>query len=168
MLFVLTQTKGIDYYHLFKILYFADLKHLSKWGTKILPDDFHALNYGPVPTLLYDLVKNNANNIKLQSVFNESVKFAGDDAPNVMLAKKKVDMDYLSKSEVEALDESIKENVNLTFAELKVKSHDMAWENAFTRGNHKMSLLDMAEVANADSDTLAYVKDQLELEEALS
>lgn len=168
MLYVLNQTKGVDYYHLFKILYFADLKHLSKWGTSIIPDDFHALDYGPVPTLLYDLVKNHVTDSVLQTEFKQSVKFAGNDAPNVMLPLKDVDLDYLSKSEIEALDESITENVKLTFSELLKKSHDAAWRKAFEKGKRKMSVLDMAQVADADDETLAYIKAQLELEEILS
>ena len=46
-LYVLQKTGGIDYYHLFKILYFAELKHLEKWGARITSDSFYALDYGP-------------------------------------------------------------------------------------------------------------------------
>lgn len=169
ILYVLNNTKGVDFYHLFKILYFAELKHLSKWGSSMLPDKFCALEYGPVPTLLYDLVKNNMKSHEIQSEFDKAVRFAGNDAPNIMLANMDANKDYLSKSEIEALDESIKENKNLTFNELKTKSHDAAWQKAFQcGGNHIISLLDMAKVANADENTLAYIQEQMDLEEVLS
>ena len=33
VLYVLQKTQGVDYYHLFKILYFADRKHIAEWGS---------------------------------------------------------------------------------------------------------------------------------------
>lgn len=58
VLYVLNKTKGVDFYHFFKILYFANKAFLAKWGTRIIADDFCALEYGPVPTNLYNAVKN--------------------------------------------------------------------------------------------------------------
>ena len=40
VLYILNKTGGIDFYHLFKILYFAERDHLAKWGDKIISDDF--------------------------------------------------------------------------------------------------------------------------------
>ena len=57
VLFILDKTGGVDFYHAFKILYFAEMKHLAKWGSGFVPDEFCALKYGPVPTQLYDAVK---------------------------------------------------------------------------------------------------------------
>ena len=51
VLYILNKTGGIDFYHLFKIIYFAEMKHLVKWGHRILSDDLCALDYGPVPTM---------------------------------------------------------------------------------------------------------------------
>ena len=47
VLYILNVTKGLDYYHVFKVLYFAEREHLKLWGTKILADDFVAMEYGP-------------------------------------------------------------------------------------------------------------------------
>ena len=43
VLFILGKTGGVDFYHTFKILYFAEMKHLAKWGNGIGPDEFCAL-----------------------------------------------------------------------------------------------------------------------------
>jgi uncharacterized phage-associated protein len=168
VLYILHKTGGLDYYHLFKILYFAELKHLAKWGHRMLPDDFHALEYGPVPTGLYDAVKGMdkpASSSYLKSVAH----FAGNDAPNVMLPEKEPDMDYISRSTAEALDESISENAGLTFHELLKKSHDEAWYEAYHhKKSHVMSTLAMSKVMGVDDATLSYIEDQLELDAALS
>lgn len=47
VLYILNKTGGIDYYHVFKILYFAEKEHLQKWGNSITSDENVALPYGP-------------------------------------------------------------------------------------------------------------------------
>ena len=119
VLFILDKTGGVDFYHAFKILYFAEMKHLAKWGSGIVPDEFCALKYGPVPTRLYDAVKelNNPRMI-LSEELSEVIQFAGEDATDVLLPKREADLKYISKSEIEALEQSIEENKSLTFGQL--------------------------------------------------
>lgn len=168
-LYVLQKTGGIDYYHLFKILYFAELKHLEKWGARITQDSFYALDYGPVPTCLYDVVKGcHVSNTDLLKLFSDNIRFAGKDAPNVLLPKTEANMGYISKSEIEALDASIEENANLTFSQLKNKSHDSAWREAYNHaGSKAMSSVSMAKASGTDKATLEYILEQVGLEEAL-
>lgn len=171
VLYILNKTGGIDYYHIFKILYFAELKHLAKWGHRIIADDFYALEYGPVPTKLYDAVKgNNASQTQLADLLKASTRFAGNDAPNVLLPTCDTDLNYISASEIEALNSSIAENVQLTFSQLKDKSHDSAWKEAFRceNGAKIISPVSMAKVMNADNATIEYIKEQLELEKELA
>lgn len=170
-LYVLQKTGGIDFYHLFKILYFAELKHLAKWGTRITCDKFCAFEYGPVPTRLYDVVKGKeVYGSDLLKMFSENVQFAGKDAPNVLLPKNAADLNYISKSEIEVLDASIDENAHLTFGQLKDKSHDEAWYEAYhhKNGTNELSPISMARVMGADEATLEYIQEQIELEEAMS
>ena len=83
-----------------------------------------------------------------------------------MLPEVPANMNYISKSEVEALDESIAENACLTFGQLKQKSHDKAWYEAYHKenGTNVISPITMLEVMNADESVIEYVKEQLELE----
>ena len=120
-----------------------------------------------MPTMLYDAVKGkNANGTILADLLNQNVRFAGNDAPNVLLPEVPANMNYISKSEVEALDESIAENACLTFGQLKQKSHDKAWYEAYHKenGTNVISPITMLEVMNADESVIEYVKEQLELE----
>ncbi len=171
LLYILRKTGGVDYYHVFKILYFAEMKHLAKWGTRIVPDEFCALPYGPVPTRLYDALKELGNPHKqLAEDLAEVVCFAGEDAPNILLPKRDCDETYLSKSEIDALDASINENVHLTFGQLMRKSHDAAWNEADRRvnGTSIISPVSMAKVMHADDAMLEYIQEQIEVDLALS
>lgn len=173
VLYILNATKGIDFYHMFKILYFAEQKHLVKWGTRITAEDFHAYDYGPVPFNLYGAVKAKRSEaigagqatLTLPNMFNDAISFAGEDAPNVLLAKRDANLDYLSESDIQCLDESIKENAHLTFNQLKEKSHDCAWREAYDNKAMKgdlMSSLSIARAAGANDDMIEYISEQME------
>lgn len=170
VLYVIDKTGGVDFYHAFKILYFAEMKHLAKWGSGIVPDEFCALKYGPVPTQLYDAVKElNHPRMTLSEDLAEVVQYAGEDAPNVLLPKRPSNLKFLSKSEIEALDQSIDENKSLTFGQLMRKSHDAAWDeaNRCTNGTNVISPISMAKVLNADEAMLEYIGEQIQIESAL-
>ena len=167
-LYILNVTKGTDLYHLLKILYFAEQKHLVKWGGRITSDDFRAYDYGPVADNLYHAIRsNNKLDVELTEMLHDVVSFAGDDAPNILLANREADVNYLSKSEIECLDDAIRENANLSFNELKEKSHDSAWHKAYHHKSDIMDSLSIAEAAGATDTMLEYIKEQNEIDAAL-
>lgn len=58
ILYVLQQLGGkTDMHKLCKILYFADQRHLSKYGRSITGDTYIAMQYGPVPSNVDDILK---------------------------------------------------------------------------------------------------------------
>lgn len=170
VLYILCKTGGLDFYHVFKILYFAEMKHLAKWGSRIVPDEFCALKYGPVPSHLYDAVKDIGNpRMTLSEELAKVAQFAGEDAPNVLLPKREVNLSFLSKSEIDALNESIVEHESMTFGQLMKKSHDSAWDeaNRNVHGNNVISPVSMAKVLNADEAMLEYIEEQMQIDSAL-
>lgn len=172
VLYILQKTGGADLYHVLKILYFAEQKHLVEWGSKMVPDNFHAYEYGPVPDQLYKAIHDNDKyGEELPRLFKEAVRFAGDDAPNVLLPNHKPDLDWLSQADIECLDASICENAGLSFKQLLQKSHDGAWLQAWTSamaGNDDtMDSLSIAKAAGANTDLLAYIEEQMEVDLAL-
>lgn len=170
VLFILGKTGGVDFYHAFKILYFAEMKHLAKWGSGIVPDEFCALKYGPVPTQLYDAVKElDRPRMTFSEELSEVIQFAGEDAPNVLLPKREANLKFLSKSEIEALEQSIEENKSLTFGQLMRKSHDEAWDEANRRvnGTNIISPISMAKVLHADNAMLEYIEEQMRISSVL-
>lgn len=170
VLYVLEKTGGVGYYQLFKILYFADSNHLAKWGTRIISDDFYALECGPVPTELYDAIKDlKTLRTDLGKLLGESVFLSDGKSPNVLLPKYPANQDYISKSTKEALDQSIEENAKSSFGVLKSKSHDIAWiEASKSLGKKIMSPVTMAKAYGADDNTIDYIKEQLDIDLALA
>lgn len=172
VLYILNKTKGLDYYRIFKVIYFADIAHLAKYGFRMTTDEFCALPAGPVPSILYDCIKKDSHCDKeLEAMIEESVDKGYDDAYYVLTAKREADMDYLSNADVEEIDKSITENACLPYGELKEKSHGKEWHRAFhdtKQGRKVMDVIGMAKDGMASDDMLEYIKDNLAVEEALS
>lgn len=170
VLYILNKTNGLDYYHLFKVIYFANMEHLVKYGFPMVTDDFYALPDGPVPTALYDSIKRDTNcDSELRNLLSSSIKKGEDDAYYMLAASRKTDEDYLSKADTEVLDNSIKENAYLPYSELKAKSHGKEWERAFSQSsNKKMSIVGIAKDGRASDDMIEYIKENLMNESALA
>jgi uncharacterized phage-associated protein len=150
-------------HELFKILYFASQKHLIQYGHAMI-SDFYAFQYGPVPSKLHNYL-NSSNNLIISSLNID------EETGYILSPKEKPDMEELSKSDIQCLNDSINENSCLTFTELTDKSHDLAWSKAWgsfvgKRGG-RIDIIDIASAAGADDKTIEYIKEELELENAL-
>jgi uncharacterized phage-associated protein len=125
--------------------------------------DFYALQYGPVPSELFNYLKSN-NEITSAIIIDDEAKY-------ILSPIEYPDMDYLSKVDVQCLNESINENYGLPFYDLTKKSHDAAWHTAWNntvgkRGS-KMDIVDIAMAAGADKRTIEHIREELEFEAAL-
>src|SRR6185295_5585336 len=92
---------------LFKLLFFADKKHLLRYGRPILGARYIAMKDGPVPSQAYDIVKNNYHH------FHEKLLVSGHE----ISARQPASVDSLSDSDIEVLDEVCSEYGSLTAAQ---------------------------------------------------
>lgn len=164
-LYVINKCNKIDLIHLFKIIYFADRKHYATYGRRIVADTFCAMQNGPVPSNLYRAVKVTRGEEKLTKGWM-SLKSISDaisiNAPYdyIISAKELPDMDELSLSDIKMLDESISENIHLTFDEISEKSHDEAWEAAWeAQQNSKMDSHLIAESGGASEEMMDFIRE---------
>lgn len=162
---VLLNSGGHCKFHkLFKTLYFAERKHLVKYGRPIFNDTYVAMKNGPVPSMVYDIVKI----VKGESAYysqEANARFATFFSVNdhtVSVIPKEIDLDVFSESEIECILESIEENKFLDFQSLTDKSHDLAWQNVGP--NQKINVLDIAKAGGANDEMLKYIVLNLENE----
>lgn len=104
-------------YHILKAVYFADKYHLEHFGRQVNGNTFYALELGPVPSELYQFVKE----IQKGNVPDFSAKKFN------IFCKSTYDPNWLSKSDMEALNYGIHEVKGLTMGEVMDKSHDSAY-----------------------------------------
>ncbi len=148
LLFVISKLEKADTHKTYKILYFADQKHLLKYGRPIVGDTYVKMQYGPVPSFIKDVV-----NEEIQGLEEVVAKY------NKYFIKplKEANLDYLSESDIECLTESLEENKDLSFAALTEKSHD----DAYNKANWAIDYIDMAKTVGADENTLMYITQQM-------
>lgn len=170
VLYILNKTKGLDYYHVFKVIYFANMAHLAKYGLPMVCDDFCALQDGPVPSTLYNCIKGDPYCDKeLQSMLDESILKGQDDAYYMLEAKRKANSSYLSRADVDVLDKSISENANLPYGVLRSKSHGEEWKRAYNQQGRKvMDVVGIAKDGMASDDMIAYIEENMMIKKALS
>jgi len=170
ILYILNTTGGTDIYHINKILYFAEMDHIVKNGLVMIPGGFVAMEYGPVPENIYKSLKYIGNkNFVMSVMLGEVIDKLGDEASDIFVAKRKSDNDYISESEIESLDKAIAENANMSFTQLKNKSHDIAWKEAYSSKDKKILKADMiAKAGNASDGMIEYIREQMELDKILS
>lgn len=159
-LYILNQLGEADYHKIFKILYFADQEHLKLYGRPITGDSYQAMNFGPVPSFLYDLFKTAEKGIH---PFAEAIQMAtafsvrrNNNIPFV-LATQVSDTDELSETDLELIISSINANKELSFTELVDKSHDAAWTNAAEKQDIEMSYIDMAYAVGTSEEMIKYI-----------
>jgi hypothetical protein len=75
-------------------------------------------------------------------------------------------MDYLSKSEIEALDSAITKNIVKSFAELEQMTHDEYYFKALANGR-KMSVEDIARSGGASEEMVKFILEEMAFDKAL-
>jgi uncharacterized phage-associated protein len=113
-----------DMYRALKVLYFADKEHLAKYGRLICGDTYIAMEKGPVPSGVYDIVKHARGDgfCSVNIPIKEAITLQGYSIKPL----REANLDYLSESEVECLNSAVEQYGYLSFAQIKKLSHDDA------------------------------------------
>ncbi|HXI26135.1 MAG TPA: Panacea domain-containing protein [Pyrinomonadaceae bacterium] len=140
ILYVSNRIACKDLYWVLKAPYFADKYNLAGAARPVSGDTYTAMKDGPVPSGLYDLVKDvrdkrvkSPNYDKAQRVFRVEC--------NRIIPHRDADLSFLSKTEIESLDRAITEIGPLSFDTLKRRSHDDAYESADPNGDMSLEAI---------------------------
>ena len=145
-----------DFHKVFKILYFADQKHLATYGSPISGDLYVAMSHGPVPSKLYDVLKGIRESISTERAYSDLFEIREG---YIIFLKMPPNLEILSESNIECLNQSIEENRQLTFKDLTQKSHKSAWAAA---ANDEMNVMDIAHEGGASEEMLKYIELNIE------
>jgi uncharacterized phage-associated protein len=116
-----------DVYRAFKTLYLANREHLHRYGRPICDESFVAMDHGPVPSYLYDVIKR-ARGDSSFSVAPHHIDVFKVRGKTRISGRREPDMHRLSQSEVECLNAAIAEHKNRTFGELRRMTHTKEFE----------------------------------------
>lgn len=161
--YIIQNLETADFLRVFKVLYFAEQKHLVRFGRPIVGDNYIAMKHGPVPSNIYNELGKIENGIgkMIDNLMKNNVSFSdyfevkNNNEGKSIFSKINLDFDAISLSELTCLDESLEENKKLSFNQLSNKSHDYAWKKANV--NDEMDILDIAKSGGASPDMLNYI-----------
>lgn len=138
VLWLANEKPGISFHTLAKVLFFADVAHLNKYGRPITGDNWCAMPYGPVPSYTYDLLKEHPDII--ESIQEDTMPFytKKNGTKPCIYAKRQAETDYLSKSDIDELKTALEKYGNLSFGDLTDISHkNIAWQEAWNGRNNE-------------------------------
>lgn len=155
---------GLEKYIACKLLFLADKYHLVRYGRTITGDRYFAMPHGPAPTRTLDLLNallETPETTTLSSALKIDRSFR---YPRFLAVEPPAEWENLSKSDREALDETLERYGSRDFPKLKILTHDLvayqrAWEGRGSRNSVPMAFEDFFE---DDPDAIAGV-----LEEAI-
>lgn len=158
VLYILRQfPHGIDYIHLFKIMYFAQREHLATYGLPLIEESFAAHKNGPVPEYTYRALRTiEGKGVRYSNMrwVASCINITEQDGHPIFVLKDGVqyDPEELSVSNTEILDRMIQQCKDMPAFTLSDMSHEdeayrMAWERFEQTGEN--SLMPMVEIAAA-------------------
>lgn len=169
VLYILNKTKGLDCYHVSKVICLANIPYPAKYGFRMTAGEFRALPDGPVPSVLYNRIRNGRHCGKgLKAMTDGSVSKGDCDAYYMPAAEREADSDCLSKADIEETGRPMGKNACLPYGELREKSHGEERNRAYGNPGEKVTdVLGMAKDGMAASDMPDYIKGNLSMESAL-
>ena len=165
ILYVSNRLTRKDFHKIFKVLYFADRNHLSSYGRTITGDSYVAMDDGPVPSKIYDIFKT----VRGDGLFSAEKKAEFEPYFKVqnwmfLVPQMDADMNLLSASDVEELDNAIATYGPLSWDEVREKSHDFAWRS--TVKDHTIDLQNIMRENGEDEEYIGFVAEQIHLQKA--
>lgn len=150
ILYLANRISGSYKYNICKMLYLADKACLEKHGRFIFGESYSAMKEGATPSKAYDLLKR----IATEPINELSVK--GND----VVPSRDADLDYLSESDIECLDQTIA-IYDKAYRKMRRDAHDAAWEKAWNdrgeKGSADIPVRSIAESLVDSKDLIDYL-----------
>lgn len=137
-----SRKKFVTQYDIVKTLFLADRSHLNKYGRPITFDNYFAFKDGPVPSLSYNLLKEEATAL---GKYGSPLPWKRRPAPEIGIkcfsyekpARRPSD-DVLSESDIGELRDALGTVFLLGFAKVRELTHkDPAYKDAWETGDDK-------------------------------
>jgi len=159
LLYLSHKRQHVDHYKACKLIYLADLRHLNRHGRPIVFDLPKAMQFGPVATKSYDLLKRKSSAFKEAGI--DDLPFETQQLDRTIFIgapKRPFNRDLFSKSDLTVFDEVLQEFGDYSFDQLHdVTSKHFAYRNAWSKrasdnGSVLMSYDDMIEESASKSE----------------
>lgn len=163
VLYIAEKLKRRDFHKIFKILYFSDREFLNQYGVTITGDTYIAMDAGPVPTKTYDMFKIVRGDSYMQDTKNLGRYFAVSNWMFI-LPLQKANLDNIASAEKDIVDAMISRYGDMSYDEIKEKSHDVAWRS--TARDYPIAFESMALESGMDAEDIPYLEESAMLQKS--
>lgn len=157
--YLASKKPGLTPLYVGKVMFYAEKWHLNRYGRPIVADTYIAMPRGPVPSTIKDFLDENWNWVERPEQIDGAIRIDHSSRfAKLMPGSRAPNLDVLSESDIECLDEALEFCVRKRPDELSRLSHDeKAWQRAPANGPmnyvdfvddtnpHKNEVLQMAE-----------------------
>lgn len=131
MVLVAEKWPGITPFYAAKVFYLAEKNHLNAFSRPIFGDRYIAMENGPVPSVVYDWFKGNLDLMGDPDAIVQALEFNRNNRVPGVTARRSPNMEHLSPSDVEVLEQAIEFCRDKRFDWLSNLTHnDPSWQAA--------------------------------------
>ena len=130
ILYLAQRVSESDIYGICKLLYLVDKTSLEKYGRFVFGESYYAMEEGATPSNAYDLLKEAAEGVV------DGLQVEG----NQVVALRKPNLDYLSESDIECMDQIISVYGAAPNWRRREDAHDEAWRESWVKRGDKQSV----------------------------
>lgn len=162
----------VTQYDVVKTIFLADRAHLNKFGRPITYDNYVAMKFGPVPSLVYDILKVNRQALNKAGI--EELPWTRREAPEIGSncfvyegPQREPSEDILSPTDMDELEKALIVVKSLGFGQIKKLTHEDqayidAWEDESQQQRFPMSYTLLFDVPNSGrAKELAFLSEHL-------
>jgi uncharacterized phage-associated protein len=132
LVYIASAWPGITPFYLSKVLFIADRNHLRDFGRPVTGDAYIAMDNGPVPSRIYDIINGKLDFFGDPAAISAALAIDDETAKyHQVSARRKANTDLLSETDIAALDSAIKFCRGKSFSHLSSLTHqEPAWLHA--------------------------------------
>lgn len=148
---------GITPFFLAKVLFFADRNHLRYYGRPVTGDIYIAMAEGPVPSHVYDMVKNNLDFFGDPAAIVDAINITRNERYPRVYANREPKLEHLSETDIATLESAIEFCRHKPFLELSSITHqEVAWSEAPANGEMDLEKLVPEDMREEVRESAAY------------
>lgn len=145
---------AVDFHTILKTVYFADKAMLNAHGRPIFGATYRAMNYGPVPLEVYEMLKCEPIWLPELALNDYPWEREGFKTSRKRSRNAPPDTDYIPAREMEAIAAAFDKCTAMTFNERTRETHGMDWVEGTRRPGERMAYEDMIAPDHPSRDDL--------------
>jgi uncharacterized phage-associated protein len=157
LVFIAQRWPGITPFYLSKVLFFSDRDHLRQYGRPVIGDSYIAMDNGPVPSRIYDIVKGNLDFFGDPAAIKAALRIDRASQYPKVFADREPDTTQFSETDIAALSTAIDFCRGKSFGYLSNLTHnEVAWASAACDTEMSLELLVPEDQREEVRETAAY------------